>query len=50
VCCPVIDDDGQIDSVGRTLLDRLMAHVERVLGSVPAGKARIQLASTASRE
>ncbi|GAA5956273.1 hypothetical protein JCM8115_001674 [Rhodotorula mucilaginosa] len=37
----------EIDSVGRTLLDRLMAHVERVLGSVPAGKARIQLATTA---
>lgn len=37
----------EIDRVGRTLLDRLMGHVERVVGGAPAGKARIQLATTA---
>lgn len=37
----------EIDSVGRTLLDRLMAHVERVVVGVPVGKARVQLATTA---
>ncbi|GAA5982183.1 hypothetical protein JCM10908_004771 [Rhodotorula pacifica] len=37
----------EVDAIGRTLLDRVMAHVERVLQSVPSGKTRVQLATTA---
>ncbi|GAA5874618.1 hypothetical protein JCM3774_004663 [Rhodotorula dairenensis] len=37
----------EIDSAGRSLLDRLMAHVERVHRSTGASKARVQLATTA---
>lgn len=38
---------GEIDMAARSLLDRLMAHVERALQGTEAGKGRIQLATTA---